>query len=111
MEMPHPIHVRSQIWESLVTMLRVYAHAAGLNGKEYVVTSGSDQAWVKHGDCLLRVCFRSEDGAATWRITKQERETQGEFQIEEDGTLVFPDGAKALDAAAIDWIEQLKIKP
>ncbi len=102
-----PIRVRSQIWESLVTMLRVYAHAASLNGKEYVVTTVSNRAWVKHGDCSLIICFRPETGAASWRVVQPERETWGAFQIEQDGTLTFPEGEKPLDAAAIDWMEQL----
>jgi hypothetical protein len=93
-----PIQVRSQIWESLVTMLRVYAHAASLSGKEYVV---------KHGDCSLVICFRPETGAASWRVIQPKRETWGAFQIEHDGTLTFPEGEKPLDAAAIDWMEQL----
>jgi hypothetical protein len=102
-----PIQVRSQIWESLVTMLRVYAHAASLSGEEYVVTTLSNRAWVKHGDCSLIICFRPQTGASTWRLIQPERETWGEFQIEKDGALTFPDGEKPLDAAAIDWMEQL----
>jgi hypothetical protein len=102
-----PIQVRSQIWESLVTMLRVYAHAASLGGKEYVVTTVANRAWVKHGDCSLVICFRPETGAASWRVIQPKRETWGAFQIEHDGTLTFPEGEKPLDAAAIDWMEQL----
>jgi hypothetical protein len=102
-----PIQVRSQIWESLVTMLRVYAHAASLSGEEYVVTTLSNRAWVKHGDCSLIICFRPQTGASNWRLIQPERETWGEFQIEKDGALTFPDGEKPLDAAAIDWMEQL----
>ena len=39
MEVDYPVQVRRHVWESLVSMLRVYAHAASLNGNEYVVTS------------------------------------------------------------------------
>ena len=92
---------RREIWESLVSMLRVYASAASLGGREYQVTSGTDQAWVKHQDHLLSVCFRGEKG--TWSLGQ----TRGEFAIEEDGTLTFPGGPKALDEAAIDWMQQL----
>jgi hypothetical protein len=102
-----PIQVRSQIWESLVTMLRVYAHAASLGGKEYVVTTVANRAWVKHGDCSLVICFRPETGAASWRVIQPKWETWGAFQIEHDGALTFPEGEKPLDAAAIDWMEQL----
>jgi hypothetical protein len=106
-EAPYPIDVRRQIWESLVTMLRVYAHAASLSGKEYVVTTVFDQAWVKHENCSLRICLHPESGNASWRVTQPELETRGEFRIDEDGALIFPDGAKPLDTAAIDWMEQL----
>ena len=37
--MSDPIEVRRHIWESLVSMLQVYANAASLNDKKYVVTS------------------------------------------------------------------------
>jgi hypothetical protein len=92
---------RREIWESLVSMLRVYANAASLGGRAYLVTSASDQAWVKHEGHVLDVCFRGKNG--TWRLGQ----TQGEFAIEEDGTLMFPGGEKALDEAAIEWIESI----
>ncbi len=53
----------------------------------------------------LRFC--PETGEGSWCVTQPEREEWGEFRIEEDGTLTFPAGPKALDAAAIDWIEHL----
>jgi hypothetical protein len=102
-----PIDVRQQVWESLVGMLRVYAHAAGLHGNAYVVTSGSDAASVEYGRCVLDICFSADTGAAIWRLTQPAGEDQGEFQIDEHGTLIFPDGPKELDTAAIDWIHQL----
>ncbi len=88
-------------------MLRVYAHAASLNGKELVVTGISDEASVKCHDCVLASCFHPETGEATWRVTQPEQETWGEFRIEEDGTLTFPAGPKPLDTAAIDWVEHV----
>ena len=33
--MSDPVEVRQHVWESLVSMLRVYAHAASLNGNAY----------------------------------------------------------------------------
>ena len=39
----YPAEVRRHVWESLVSMMQVYAHAASLNGKEYVVTSALGQ--------------------------------------------------------------------
>jgi hypothetical protein len=107
LEIHQPIHVRLQVWESLLTMLQVYAHAASLSGKEFVMTTASNRAWVKQGHCSLILCFRPETGASTWRVTQAEKETWGEFQIEKDGVLTFPEGEKPLDTAAIDWMEQL----
>jgi hypothetical protein len=106
-EIPYPVLVREQVWESLVSMLRVYAHAASLNGTEYVVNSHADEAHVKHQDSLLTLHFDPDSGEAVWRITQPEREEWGAFHIQEDGALHFPAGPKALDAAAIEWIEQL----
>ena len=58
----YPVQVRRHVWESLVSMLRVYAHAASLNGKEYAVTSGPEEAWVKHGDCTFHLSFHPDTG-------------------------------------------------
>ncbi len=39
-DVDYGVQVRRQVWDSLTSMLRVYAHAAGLNaGDEYLVTS------------------------------------------------------------------------
>jgi hypothetical protein len=106
-EAGYSVQVRRQVWDSLVSMLRVYAHAASLNGKEYVVTSSSEEAWVKYQESALSLRFNSGTGEGCWRITQPGREEWGEFRIEEDGTLNFPAGPKPLDAAAIEWIEHL----
>jgi hypothetical protein len=103
----YAVQVRLHVWDSLVSMLRVYAHAASLNGKEYVVTSTHKEAWVKHQDSTLDLRFDSDTGEGCWRITHPEREAWGEFRIEEDGTLTLPVGPKPLDQAAIDWVERL----
>ncbi len=111
--MSDPIEVRRHIWESLVSMLQVYANAASLNGTHYVVTSLPpvtslpNVAWVKYKDFGLRLRFSPENGEGSWSITKPEKEECGGFRIEEDGTLTFPAGPKPLDTAAIEWIEHL----
>jgi hypothetical protein len=106
-EAAYSVQVRRHIWDSLVSMLRVYAHAASLNGKEYVVTNDAENAWVKHQNSALNLHFNPATGEGGWRITRPECEEFGEFRIEEDGTLNFPAGPKPLDAAAIEWIEHL----
>jgi hypothetical protein len=102
------VQVRGHVWDSLVSMVRVYAHAASLNaGDEYLVTSTSEGASVKHRDSALNLRFNPENGDGSWRIIQPVREEFGEFRIEADGTLNFPAGSKPLDAAAIEWIEHL----
>ena len=105
--MSDPIEVRSHVWESLVSMLRVYAHAAGLNGNPYLVTSGLNEASVNHGDSTLSLHFSPESGEGDWCTTHPEREECGAFRIDEHGTLTVPAGAKEIDQAAIDWIGYL----
>src|SRR3984893_1840004 len=107
-DVDYGVQVRRQVWESLTSMLRVYAHAAGLNaGDEYLVTSTTEEASVKHRDSALNLRFNAETGVGCWRILQPGREEFGEFRIESDGTLNFPAGCKPLDAAAIEWIEHL----
>jgi hypothetical protein len=107
-DVDYGVQVRRQVWDSLTSMLRVYAHAAGLNaGDEYLVTSTSEEALVKHRDSALNLRFSAETGEGCWRIIQPGREEWGEFRIEADGTLNFPAGHKPLDAAAIEWIEHL----
>jgi hypothetical protein len=104
----YPVQVRRQVWDSLVSMVRVYAHAASLNlSDEYLVTNTPEEASVKHRDSALNVRFSPETGEGCWCITQPAREEWGEFRIEADGTLKFPAGSKPLDAAAIEWIEHL----
>ena len=102
------VQVRRQIWDSLTSMLRVYAHAAALNaGDEYLVNSTSEEASVKRRDSALNLRFNPETGVGRWRIIQTGRDEFGEFCIEADGTLNFPAGSKPLDVAAIEWIEHL----
>jgi hypothetical protein len=105
--MSDPVEVRQHVWESLVSMLRAYAHAASLNGKEHEVTSGANEAWVKHQDSALSIRFSPDTGEGDWCVTHPEREECGAFRIEEDGTLTFPIGPKELDTAVIDWLDHL----
>jgi hypothetical protein len=103
----YPSQVRGHVWESLVSMMQVYAHAASLNGKEYVVMSDSNKVSVKHEASVLTISFHPDTGEASWMVNRPECEESGEFRIDEHGTLVFPAGPKDLDTAAIDWIALL----
>jgi hypothetical protein len=105
--MSDPVDVRHHVWESLVSMLRVYAHAASLHGDAYEVTVSPESAWVKHQDSALSIQFSPDTGEGNWCVKHPEREECGAFRIEEDGTLTFPIGAKELDTAVIDWLDHL----
>ena len=106
-----PVEVRTEVWHSLVSMLRVYAHAASLNGKPFAVSSVDFKALVKYEDSSLTISFSPEEGMATWRLIRPGRDQQGPFQIDEHGAVVFPDGPRELDTAAIDWMDQLSNGP
>ncbi len=105
--MSDPVEVRRHVWESLVGMLRVYAHGAGLSGTEYVVTSDANGALVKHQDSTLSLGFSPETGEGSWLVNHPQREECGAFRIEEDGTLTVPAGPKEIDHAVIDWLGYL----
>ena len=105
--MSDPVEVRRQVWHSLVSMLQVYAHAAGLHGKPYAVTSTGSSAEVRYENASLTISFTPEEGVAAWRLTRGECHEQGSFHIDEHGALQFPAGPKELDMAAIDWMDHL----
>ena len=99
--------VPRQIWESLVSMVKVYAHAASLNGIPCLVTTSAEAALVTRNGCTLAITYSAETGAGVWRFLHANCEEWGQFQIDEHGALLFPAGPKELDTAAIDWIDQL----
>jgi hypothetical protein len=101
------VEVRRQIWESLVSMLRVYAHAAGLNQDAYGVASNAEAAWVTYAESTLHIQYSPKTGDAHWSLEKSGHDAKGDFQIDENGQVVFPEGRKELDQAAIDWVQQL----
>jgi|HubBroStandDraft_5_1064220.scaffolds.fasta_scaffold359897_1 hypothetical protein len=105
--MSDPADVRSHVWESLLSMLQVYAHAAGLNGNPYLVTTCSNVASVQHEHSVLTLHFSPDTGEGSWLVTHPEREECGAFRIDEHGALTDPVGPKEIDQAAIDWIGYL----
>jgi hypothetical protein len=88
-------------------MLRVYAHAASLNGVACDVTPSAEKAVVTRQGATLTIQCSEETGAGSWRLIHGECEEWGEFHIDEHGVLMFPAGPKELDTAAIDWIDRL----
>jgi hypothetical protein len=101
------VTVPRQIWESLISMVKAYAHAAGLNGIPCIVTTSPAAALVTRNRSTLTLTYSEETGAGSWRLVHGDCEEWGEFHIDEHGALVFPAGPKELDTAAIDWIDQL----
>jgi hypothetical protein len=105
------VSVRRQVWESLVSMVRVYAHAASMNGVACDVTTSAEAAVVTRQGATLTLKNSEETGAGSWRLVhftgSGDCEEWGEFHIDEHGVLMFPAGPKELDIAAIDWIDHL----
>ena len=102
------VRVRQEVWESLVSMLRVYANAASLSRGEFAVTSGAGAAWVRHKGETLALCFNPADGLASSKMTGAGgRERESSFQILPSGALIFEGEEKELDQAALDWMEEL----
>ena len=102
-----PVEVRRQIWESLVSMIRVYAHAASLNSGEYGVASTGADVWVTRDQRSLHISYSAKSGAARWILETPGPAAQGEFEIDQDGHILFPEGPRELDEAAINWVHQL----
>jgi hypothetical protein len=109
-DVPFATQVRTELWSSFVSLLRSYAAAATMDGKEYVVEGGSDQAAVGYLDRAYRFRFRAATGDGIWRSVQSGSESWGAFHLKQDGTLAFLDGTKSLDIAAIDFIESLQSK-
>jgi hypothetical protein len=106
--------LHSYLWESFVTMLRVYAHAAGFPDSAVVFSNG--QACVSHDRATLTLFITPGDCGASWHFSLLPVDIRGSSIVSErgavifmkdDGTSQFPGGWQDLDTAAISWIEQL----
>ncbi len=107
---PFEVQVRRELWHSFVALLRSYAGAASVDGKDYAVESYADQATVKYQDRAFRFSFRPATGSGVWRSVHSGSECWGAFHLNQDGTVAFLEGVKSLDIAAIDFIEGLAKK-
>ncbi len=107
-EISFEARVRREVWESLVSMLHVYASAASMGRGEFAVTSASDAPWVRHNGRTLGLRFNAADGLASWRMTAAGgQERRASFQILPTGALISGGEEKELDQAALEWIEEL----
>jgi hypothetical protein len=109
--------VRREIWLSLVSMLRAYAHAANLHRPaeeaQFAVSAQDGSARLGCGVHRLELDFRPESGGAHWALDPEHADSpRGSFLIEENGELLFEGygfagQVKELDHAAMDWVALL----
>ena len=101
------VDVRREVWQSLLSMLRVYAYAASLSHGEIIVTeTGPYAASLEHKGHTLMLSFDLSSGKGGCRQPGS-KQLSGAFEILEDGSLRVSGLETQLDVAAIDWVEQL----
>ena len=106
------VDVRREVWQSLLSMLRVYAYAASLSHGEIIVTeTGPYAASLEQKGHTLMLSFDlwSGKGGSGKEGCRQpgSKHLSGVFEILEDGSLRVSGLETQLDVAAIDWVEQL----
>ncbi|HEV2272909.1 MAG TPA: hypothetical protein VGR96_02015 [Acidobacteriaceae bacterium] len=104
----NPQQIRAEIWDSLLSMLRVYAYAASVNHGEFRLTFvPSGGLRIEHEQLTLLLSLDTASGAGSWRLAEAAIERSGDLRIQDDGRLLVDGTEKALDQAAIEWIECL----
>jgi len=105
------IRARREIWGSLVSLLKVYSHAASLNGEPHLVAEvAPDAVVVIAGWGELGLTFNPEQGTGSWRYEYPgERLSNGwgGWQMLSDGRLDVEGKVMEIDEAVIDWIARL----
>jgi hypothetical protein len=106
------LRVRQEVWQSLISMLRVYAHAASLNrGEVTVIETTPHSALLEHKDHALLLSFDARNGEGSFHPPTSHspklKKLPGGFTILEDGALRVAGEETQLDEAAIGWVEQL----
>jgi hypothetical protein len=98
--------VRREVWRSLVSMLRVYAHAASLNYGEHSVTeTDSDVVTLSHAGASLEINFHPEGGRAAWLLKAAAGgETGGILSLSPSGAIETENREVELDQIAIAWV-------
>lgn len=76
-----------------------------------MVEMDANSVLLEYGDSALRLKFHESDGEGSWSLKlPNRRESQGGFQMSENGTLISQAWAGQpveLDQAAIEWVQQL----
>jgi hypothetical protein len=99
--------VRREVWQSLLSMLRVYAYATSLShGEILVIETSPDRALLEHKGHTLVLGFDVRSGQGSCLLPGSKK-VEGGFEILADGRLRFAGIEKQLDEAALDWVEQL----
>jgi hypothetical protein len=99
------VHVRAEIWQSFVGVLKSYAAIAGMSGDVHAVSEGEvGTVIVESGPAYLSLAFDAEQGRGSYRlVTSNTVEIEEQFRLNSDGTISTggSSGEEDLDHAAI----------
>ena len=99
--------LRGEIWTSLVAMLRSYAAVHPGVGVKVRTMGGLDIAILETEHADLELDFRPGRGMGMWHLKKAGVKESGNFEVQQDGTLILGGKAAELDMAAMDLVERL----
>jgi hypothetical protein len=100
-----PAQLYIELWVSLVSLLRSYTAAHGLNGnRQATVELGEDKILVRHGDDWLDLTRRNE--IVTWL---REDGRTGTLELTEAGTLRGETGEEEMDMVTERWARELML--
>ena len=107
--MASDVDVRTEIWTSFASLLKVYAAAASLHGIEHLVLDLAENSVnVLAGSITLNVAYLAESGRGIWSFTRDGiEEFAGAFGLNPEGTLSLDGEIQDLDHAAIHLIARL----
>ena len=99
--------LRGEIWISLVAMLRSYAAVHPGVGVKVRTMGGLDIAILETEHADLELDFRPGRGIGMWHLKKAAVKESGNFEVQQDGTLILGGKPAELDMAAMDLVERL----
>jgi len=100
--------VRAELWQSFVGLLKAYAAAAALGGKEHgvlVLTENSLQ--IVAAPEMLSVAYYQALGRGVWALTSGSDMERGTFEVNLDGTISLEEALIDMDHAAIQLVASL----
>jgi hypothetical protein len=99
--------LRGEIWTSLVAMLRSYAAVHPGVAVKVRTMGGLDIAILETEHADLELDFRPGRGVGMWHLKKTGVKESGNFEVQQDGTLILGGKPAELDMAAMDLVERL----